>query len=229
MDKSTIRPTRKKVEKFQDSGYDPYVYHNGTLQNKLGITDYQTLNAKEKELLAERIVTPELVKGQRMDTNLLRQIHKFYFEPIFDWAGEYRTVPLFKLESFFIPGISVTYSNPKDIKKELSDAIKSLNSVRWKRLEDWQIAREFVMHLTKIWKVHPFRDGNTRAVLGFAKIYALEHGFPLNMTVLTNLLSRPEKDGKVIGYSIRDMFVGACIEEAPEPEHLIKVFQKSMI
>jgi hypothetical protein len=50
----------------------------------------------------------------------------------------------------------------------------------------------------------------------------------MDIKLLTNLLSRPKiKDGRE-GLSIRDMFVGASLDEYPEPDYLISIIERAM-
>ncbi len=207
---------------------DPYILENGVLRNKLGITDYDELRKVERELLKEKILSAEFVQSRKIDISLLKAIHKYIFGDLFVWAGEFRTITLSKAEEFFIPGLSIEYAYPAEIEKKLRKEISSLNAVRWSKLSVDEIAAELAIRFARIWQIHPFRDGNTRAILGFLKAFSLEHEFTMDTSVFINLLSRPLKDGIVIGYSIRDMFVAACLDVKPEPEHLIYVFKKAM-
>ena len=208
---------------------DPYVYDNGTLINKLGITDYDRLNQAEYEILARKVITPETVESSKVDISLIKSIHHYIFSDLFTWAGEFRIVPLYKEELFFIPGISINYTSPEHILVDLKREIYHLNSVRWASLNPNERAKEFATRIARIWKIHPFRDGNTRVVLGFSKIYAIEHEFKFDLSVFTKLLSRPrDNNGQICGLSVRDMFVGASLDEYPEPQYLIKLFRKAM-
>ena len=51
-------------------------------------------------------------------TTLIKRINQHIFGDIFDWAGEYRTVPIYK-EEVVIPGISLDYGAPKEIMKSM--------------------------------------------------------------------------------------------------------------
>ncbi len=223
---SGSKKNNKVCESFPN--YDPYVLPNGTLRNKFLIEDYSKLREKERERLEKKVVTPELVHFKTIDLNLLREIHKYIFDEFYDWAGEFRIIALFKAEQYFIPTLSIKYSTPDKIQSELKKAICSLNSVRWAKLSKDEVAEKLAKMTAVIWKIHPFRDGNTRAILGSIKVFCIERGIPMNISVFTNLLTRPTKNGKVVGYSVRDMFVGACLEESPEPEYLIRLFRTAI-
>ena len=95
---------------------DPYVQENGTLKNKLGITEYKRLNEAERDIGFVKLIDIEEEFKEKYDANYLKSIHKHIFEDIFEWAGEFRTVPVYKTE-VVIPGLSLEYSAPKNIER----------------------------------------------------------------------------------------------------------------
>lgn len=211
---------------------DPYVYKNGTLKNKFNITDYDKLNQLEADLGFAKLISIQSVQTEKVNIALLKGIHKYIFEDIFDWAGEFRTVPLYKEEKFVIPGLSLDYAKPEEIEEAVNRNIASLNSVRWQERNIDEKALEFSRRLARLWKVHPFRDGNTRTILAFAEIYAHEHGFPLDMSVfLQNLSRKKDEYGNDRTYSVRDLFVFACLDEkdSPEPERLARLVKRAIL
>ena len=208
---------------------DPYVYANGVLKNLFGIRDEAELASKEKEILAKKVVSTELVRSHKLDLELLQSIHRYIFQEIYEWAGTIRTCHIEKEEKFFIPGLTLRYPEPPEIVTELKKKIYHLNSVRWSELTYKEIVEEFARRIAQLWKIHAFRDGNTRAIIGFAKVYAIERGFPFDVTVLTNRLShKRDENGKILNLSTRDMFVGATLDEAPDDKYLINLFSEAM-
>lgn len=210
---------------------DPYVLKNGTLKNLLGIEDYNLLKQAEADIGFAKLINVETVCEDDFDIALIKRIHKHIFEDIFEWAGEFRTVPLYKEEKYVIPGLSLDYTQPKDMESEIYKAIHELNSVEWKNKSLDEIAVEFTRYITKIWKIHPFRDGNTRTILSFAAIYAEQHGFPMDKSIFINRLSRNTTESGKTTYSVRDLFVFASLEPEnyPEPEYLERLIKKSII
>ena len=208
---------------------DKYTYVNGTLRNKLRIKDEAELAREETERLRSKIITTETVSSKKLDIELLKAIHRFLFDDLYTWAGKFRTVHIEKVERFFIPAKSLEYPEPEYIYEPLKKELYHLNSVRWADLSQDEIAKELANRFTRIWKIHPFRDGNTRAILGFLKIFAIEHNFPMDMSVFTQILSRPQLPNGRTGLSIRDMFVGAALKEQPEPQYLQNVFRTAII
>lgn len=211
---------------------DPYVLNNGTLINKLNISDYHKLNQAEADIGFAKLISIQSVQTEKVNIELLKGIHKYIFEDIFEWAGEFRTVPLFKQEKFVIPGLSLEYGKPEEIEANVKKNIASLNSVRWKDKNIDEKSLEFAKRLARLWRVHPFRDGNTRTILAYAEIYAHEHGFPMDMSIFIKNLSRQkDANGNERTYSVRDLFVFAALDEkdCPEPERLARLIKKAIL
>ena len=209
---------------------DPYVLEDGTLKNLLGITNYHELKQAETDIAYINLISAQTAVKGKCDVEILKNIHKHIFQDIFTWAGEFRTVPLYK-EEVVIPGLSLEYALPKNIEKELSICFDELNSCVWDNKKIDEIAMQLTKQLAKIWRVHPFRDGNTRATLTFGQILAKQHGFDLDLGVLLDDLNRQyDNNGKVIRYSLRDKFVLAALDEKdyPEPEYLQAIIKRSL-
>ena len=210
---------------------DPYILENGTLSNLLGIEDYEELNKAETDIGYVKLLNADEETKVDCDINLLKKIHKHIFEDIFDWAGEFRTVPIYK-EELVIPGMSLQYAEPKEIETLLTKRLDEMNSYNWKDKNIDEITKAFTGFLARIWRVHPFRDGNTRTTLTFANIFAKQHGFEMNMERILDNLGRVQdsQTGKILRWSVRDKFVLAALDEKnyPEPEALEEIIKKSI-
>lgn len=210
---------------------DPYIQKNGTLKNKLGISDYDKLNLAERDITFSKFLNIQETFRTKFDVSYIKSIHKHIFEDIFDWAGEFRNVPVYKQE-VVIPGLSLNYTDPKNIEKELSDCLEKINNTNWATLSLDQKSATFTKYLTEFWLIHPFRDGNTRTTLTFASQFSKEHDFPLDLSILLDNLTRKlDSNGKIIQFSIRDKFVLSAIpkEYYPEPEHLNSLIHTAMV
>ena len=122
---------------------DPYVLDDGTLKNKLGIKDYNELNKAEADIGFAKLIDIDSAYLRDFDAELLRSLHKHIFEDIFDWAGEYRTVPIYK-EEVVIPGLSLEYEEPSKIKESLDEKLKILNNTKWKNKSVEEISLEYL-------------------------------------------------------------------------------------
>ena len=210
---------------------DPYVNKNGVLISKLGNYDYEELRQVEADIGFVKLINIDALEIKKFDTNLLKKIHKHIFEDIYNWAGEYRTVPLVK-EELVLPGYSLPYTEPKNIEKELIHKLNDLNKIAWYEKDIKELSYLFARKLARIWLIHPFRDGNTRTLVSFAYLFAKEHNFPFEIQTFTNELNRKyNENGKIIDYSVRDKFALASLDDKyyPEPEHLAKIFERAII
>ena len=209
---------------------DPYTLADGTLKNSLGITDYQELKKAEKDIGFIKLTNIDIVYSNKFDEELIKNLHKHIFGDIFPWAGDYRTVPLYK-EEVVLPGLSLEYSNYKKISQELNQCLTKFNMLNWKTLDLDSKIQNFTDHLARLWRIHPFRDGNTRTTMAFAYLFAKEHNFPLDFDIILDHLSRQlNNNGRISRYSIRDRFVLAALDkkDSPEPEHLQSLLKYSV-
>ena len=210
---------------------DPYVLEDGTLKNLLGITDYEKLKKAEKDIGFIKLANIDVAFSNKFNKELLQNIHKHIFGDIFSWAGEFRKVPIYK-EEVVIPGLSLEYCNYKEISQELDKCLSEFNRVNWDSLDLDEKTQTFTEFLAKIWRIHPFRDGNTRTTMAFASLFAKEHDFPLDFDIILNNLTRQIGDnGKITRYSIRDKFVLAALDKKdyPEPEYLQSLLKHSIV
>ena len=58
--------------------------------------------------------------------------------------------------------------------------LSDMRKKEWKDMDRLQLAKEFCDSLARLWKIHPFREGNTRTTITFCCQYADEMGFPIN-------------------------------------------------
>ena len=101
------------------------------------------------------------------------------FGQIYEWAGEFRTIQMTKPEDV-LGGDTVRYAYPKEIKKQLSDAMKESAKLKRNGENDKDVVFRLVRIISSIWQTHPFREGNTRTVIVFSVLLAKSLGFDIN-------------------------------------------------
>ena len=192
---------------------DPYIYPNtNILINKLNIRDEQQLIDVEAQLLIAGIVdifsiTHE-IDFQKYES--LQMIHHFLFQELYAWAEEFRTVNISKSERV-LNGLSVAYSDKDHIASDLKTIFSWSNSRQWS-YSNPRLVEDFSKFMTKLWRVHPYREGNTRAVSIFMKLFAEENRLDFNAQLFS----------QHAGY-LRNALVLAAVEEAPEPQYLLNM------
>ena len=164
---------------------DIYVY-DGTdvLINKFDERNVDNLARLESEYtstaIAELFESP--IKGN-FDEFHLQEIHRKIFCELFSWAGEFRKVNIEKPEAV-LNGLSVEYADVLDIRKELHSIFKRMRNAKWNINKETNVIL-LCKYLTEVWKVHPFREGNTRTTMFFF----YEYMDSLNIDLDTKLLS----------------------------------------
>lgn len=158
---------------------DPYLYEDvPVLQNLADIRDAEALRAAEGDLTKLTMGIVYAQSFERFNTQTLREIHRIIFGDLFAWAGEFRTIQMTKAEEV-LGGDTVRYAPPGEIKKELDAASKEI--ARLKRSADPRDLLFRIVRITAaIWQTHPFREGNTRAVVAFSVLLAAKLGIELD-------------------------------------------------
>jgi len=166
---------------------DPYVYPcTEILQNIFNERNEDKFRQIEADYTGFRIreLMDSPVKGS-YDLSHLCRFHQYIFQDIFEWAGLIRVINMEKAESV-LGGLSVEYSDTAKIKTHLNSALTHLNEIHWPAIKIDEQARKFSLCLAEIWKVHPFREGNTRTIVTFCCDFADHHGFPLDRELFKN-------------------------------------------
>lgn len=160
---------------------DIYLYEDcPVLINKLAIKKQEELEAAEADYVTYRLKNLAMnpLPG-KYDYDHFLEMHYYIFQDIYDWAGQQRKLNIYKEEPV-LGGISVNYSDVFDIAKDATFALNEMTSINWNRLSQKEKAKKFSESLAKIWKVHCFREGNTRTAITFCCQYADEMGFTIN-------------------------------------------------
>ena len=119
------------------------------LENKLNITDQVELNKAEEKISkikAKKLFDSGKIENIKIGTFAgLKQIHKYLFEDIYDFAGKLRTVNIAKGNFRFAP---VMY---------LAQSLKQIDKMPQSNFD------EIVEKYVEMNVAHPFREGNGRA------------------------------------------------------------------
>ncbi|KRM99097.1 cell division protein [Lactobacillus taiwanensis DSM 21401] len=142
-----------------------FLYPNGTLKNKLNITDPTELAQREYRGSAVRALA--FLRKNKKITSVedLKKIHKIMFGWLYNWAGQIRDYELTKGETEFLE-----YSRIKFGIEEIDEKMKQLASK--KELEN----TDYAFLLDRLNYLHPFREGNGRSSKLFLQAFAANHG-----------------------------------------------------
>ena len=151
---------------------DPYVYPGTTvLKNIPGIRNQEILDRIEADRVGQRSL--ELIErplSGLFDIEHLQGIHRYLFQDVYEWAGDFRTVDIAKGNSYFahVPYIESTL---KGLFGELSEErhLRGLNQERF--------ASRLAQILGTLNAVHAFREGNGRAQREFVRVLAYKNSY----------------------------------------------------
>ena len=113
------------------------------------------------------------------DYSHLLQVHQYIFQDMYEWAGQQRKLNIYKEEPV-LGGLSIDYSDMFDIPRDAEHILREMRNKKWDSMDTHKKAVEFSDSLAKLWKVHPFREGNTRTTVTFCCQYADEVGLKPN-------------------------------------------------
>ncbi|NCB63539.1 MAG: hypothetical protein EOM52_07985 [Clostridia bacterium] len=191
---------------------DPYLYEDAAvLRNKLDIRDEKTLDLIEAEQSRANMMILYEQGFHDFTPAGLCEIHRFLFEDIYDWAGQYRIINIEKREQL-LAGRSVWYSNDESVPEDLRRAFDEIQSQMWNQLSRPEFVQALAVYFSKVWQVHPFREGNTRTVVMMLSLFVEQQGYYMDHELLA----------ASAGY-VRNAFVMASLDQFSEYEHLERI------
>ncbi len=163
---------------------DPYVYPGtNILKNILGVKDRQILEGAEADYVSLRLrELAENPLGGDYGVSHLAEMHKYIFQDIYGWAGKFRTINMEKEEPA-LGGLSIEYSDSTRIADDLFRALNRMVSHPWVSMSLEDRVKNFSEGLAAVWKVHGFREGNTRLAVTFCCQFIEAQGIPIDRAI----------------------------------------------
>ncbi|GAB3072411.1 Fic/DOC family protein [Nocardioides zeae] len=124
----------------------------------MGITTNAGLRSAENDLVEVRIAelrSSPIIIRQTFDGRHLKALHRWLFQDVYHWAGEFRTVGIAKAGESFVPPLNI-----EQPLQHVATRIAELDQLRSIENEDMP---EVVAYLYDYLNyAHPFREGNGR-------------------------------------------------------------------
>ncbi len=153
-----------------------YCYPGTTvLKNKLNIMNIEKLQTYEAKITAAKSLglRKKGITGD-FDVKHIKQIHKYLFEDIYPFAGEFRTENIAKGEFRF--------AQSEYIEPELENLLNKLKKENYlEGLDKKELAIKLAYYLAELNVLHPFREGNGRTNREFIRQLALKNGYQLDL------------------------------------------------
>ena len=148
------------------------------------LRDYYTIKEKQKDInhnelecdfVSMRIV--ELLEQDNFELSVdyLKYIHKYLFQDVYEFAGEFRKIDFSKHEKI-LNNDSVAYGNCKTLAESLEYDISLEKEKDYKDMSIVEVIKNITDFTSNIWQVHPFREGNTRTTVVFIEKYLISLG-----------------------------------------------------
>ena len=130
-------------------------------------------NELECDFVSMRIVELLSVDNFELSVDYLKYIHKYLFQDVYEFAGEFRNINFFKHE-IILNNDSVAYGDCKTLTESLEYDIRLEKEKNYKDMSIVDVIKNITDFSSSIWQVHPFREGNTRTIALFIEKYLIK-------------------------------------------------------
>ena len=174
----------------------------------------------ECDFVSTRIV--ELLNEDKFELSVeyLKYIHKYLFQDVYEFAGEFRKIDFYKNEKI-LNNDSVSYGDYNTLTESLEYDIsieleKKYNSIR-------EVIKNITEFSSRIWQVHPFREGNTRVTALFIEKYLISLGYHVDNTLFK------EKSVYFRNALVRSNYYNNYLKIEKDDSYLIKFYENLLL
>ena len=129
-------------------------------------------NELECDFVSMRIVELLSLDNFVLSVDYLKYIHKYLFQDVYEFAGEFRKIDFSKHEKI-LNNDSVAYGDCKTLNESLEYDISLEKEKDYKNMNIVEVINNITNFTSSIWQVHPFREGNTRTTAVFIEKYLI--------------------------------------------------------
>jgi len=198
-----------KISSKYGSNNSKYCYPNtNILINKLDIKDEKLLEKADSLYSAQRLLElqAEPISGN-FNLEYLKEIHYYIFQDLYKFAGKIREEDITKGNTHFAKS---QYIVPNAIK--LFNELNNEDFLLETSIDIEHFSKKTAHYMAELNVLHPFRDGNGRAIREFIRCLSLKCGYILNWNSVNK--------NKIFNASIKSVFniepLSKCIKEALE-------------
>jgi cell filamentation protein len=154
---------------------DPYLLPGtNVLRNRRNLIDSAALDEYEAISTQRRLIELSLLptKGT-FEVSHLKEVHRYIFQDVYDWAGQFRTVNISKGGNLF--------GSAQFIEMALAGILEKLPRENFlSNLDREAFAQRCGWYFGEINAIHPFREGNGRTQREFLRQLAASAGYALD-------------------------------------------------
>lgn len=179
-------------------------------------------NEMECDFVSMRIV--ELLGQDDFEllVDYLKYIHKYLFQDVYEFAGEFRKIDFSKHEKI-LNNDSVAYGDSKTLNKSLEYDISLEKEKNYKNMNIVEVIKNITDFTSSIWQAHPFREGNTRTIAVFIQKYLISLGYKVD-----NLLFK-DKSIYFRNALVRSNYFNNYLNIKEDKNYLIKFYENLLL
>ncbi len=179
-------------------------------------------NELECDFVSMRIVELLDQDNFELSVDYLKYIHKYLFQDVYEFAGEFRKIDFSKHEKI-LNNDSVAYGDCKTLNESLEYDISLEKEKNYKEMSIVEVIKNITDFTSSIWQVHPFREGNTRTTAVFIEKYLIGLGYNIDNSVF--------KDKSVYFRSalVRSNYFNNYLNIKEEKSYLIKFYENLLL
>ena len=145
-------------------------------------TDETIQDEFECDLVSTRIVQLLEEDNFELSVDYIKNIHKYLFKDVYEFAGEFRKVDFSKHERI-LNNDSVAYGDHKLLEQSLDYDITLEKNKNYNEMNIVDVINNITDFSSRIWQIHPFREGNTRTTALFIEKYLVSLGYDVDNTM----------------------------------------------
>ena len=195
------------------------------------LREYYTTKEKQKDInhnelecdfVSMRIVELLGLDNFELSVDYLKYIHKYLFQDVYEFAGEFRKIDFSKNEKI-LNNDSVAYGDSKTLTESLEYDISLEKEKNYKDMSIVEVIKNITDFTSNIWQVHPFREGNTRTTAVFIEKYLISLGYNVDNSLF--------KDKSVYFRNalVRSNYFNNYINIQEDKSYLIKFYENLLL
>ena len=195
------------------------------------LREYYTTKEKQKDInhnelecdfVSMRIVELLNQADFELSVDYLKYIHKYLFQDIYEFAGEFRKIDFSKHEKI-LNNDTVAYGDSTTLNESLEYDISIEKEKDYKDMSIVEVIKNITDFSSNIWQVHPFREGNTRTTAVFIEKYLINLGYNVD-----NLLFK-DKSVYFRNALVRSNYFNNYLNIKEDKSYLIKFYENLLL
>lgn len=179
-------------------------------------------NEMECDLVSTRIVELLQIDNFELSVDYLKYIHKYLFQDVYEFAGEFRKIDFSKHEKI-LNNDSAAYGDCKNLNESLEYDISLEKEKNYKEMGIVEVINNITNFSSNIWQVHPFREGNTRTTALFIEKYLISLGYKVDNTLFK------EKSVYFRNALVRSNYFNNYLNIKEDKSYLIKFYENLLL